>query len=147
MQFLWKKNKGEKMNEIAIFWDIENIAYDVAFEKINTFEASKKVFVHNEKYIPLKENKRNFLLNNGWEYFSVRNKKNAADDKLISLIQKEIENFDTFIIITQDYIFSSIICKLLELNKTVLLVTNGKEDKLMRRIEEKCLCFDKLTIL
>lgn len=128
------------------FWDIENIAYDVAIEKIHEFNLTRKIFVHNEKYIPLKENKRNFLLNNGWEYVSVKNGKNASDDKLISLIEKEFENYDEFVLITQDHIFSNIIIKLLKAGKKVYLITNGKEEKLMRKIEREEISLDNLVL-
>lgn len=134
------------MNKIIILWDIENIHFEIGLKKLEGISASKKIFVHNDKNIPLKQDKRNYLLNREWEFFPVKNKRNAADSKIISLIEKYFNDYESFVILTQDHGFSNIISKLLNSQKNVILITDEKYDKLINKIEKKAIFIENLLI-
>ena len=124
---------------MIIAWDIENINFHVGIEKLKKVKIEgqvRKFFVHNKKNMPLKVNNFNYLINQKWTFYPVDNKPDAADKKIQRLLKKEMKSHNKIILLTQDHGFSHVIIHMLFNNKKVLLITDNKADKLIRRIEK-----------
>lgn len=124
----------------ALYWDIENVSAKYIFSRLSKKEFFyKKIVIHHKDNKPYSENDFRALKKRNFEISLIPHFKNSADIALISQIEKDIDIFDSFLIISEDHIFSEIIVKLLKLNKHVRLFTKKKNDelRLIKEIKEK----------
>jgi len=121
---------------ILTLWDIENVSFTYLKENFSDF-IDNKYFIHNDKNIPIKENKRNFLLNNNWIYISVKPGKDSADFKIQSIIKNKIKIVEEINLITSDNGFSDIILFVIKNKIKINLYTKRSSDKLLNKIYNK----------
>lgn len=111
-----------------VLWDVENIGFVYVKKELDIFHSfDEKMIIHNEDYMPMKENQRNHLVNKRWILKLVKPGKNSADYALIDHIENNIKKFNEFHIITGDKGFASVILLLLKFKKKVFLYL--KEDQ------------------
>lgn len=104
-----------------VLWDLENISFVYLKNKLFLFKDFNKFIFVNNKHFPIKEQQMNYLKNLNWIFNFVKPGKNSADSSLIDFIKNNINNYDTFHIITGDKDFYHIISFLLNSNKNVFL--------------------------